>query len=144
MFFFAGLAFFYLLLWLLQLLGVEGLATYHAKGSYAAAIMFVVVGVMHFIKPGKIEAMIPPVFKKIARPLNYGSGLLEIVLGMALCFTAWQQQAAWALMVLLVLLFPANIYVAYKKPGWYNVSRLFFQPVYIGWIWLFVLHPGSV
>jgi uncharacterized membrane protein len=141
MFFFAGLVCFYLLLWGLQLLGVNGLDTHH-KGLYAAAIMFILVGVAHFVKRQRLEAMIPPPLNRHARLLNYGSGVLEIILGVALFFPQWQQPAAWALMVLLVLMFPANVYESRLHPGFSKTFRLFFQPLYIAWLWFFGVYMG--
>ncbi|GAA0543382.1 DoxX family protein [Chitinophaga japonensis] len=109
----------------------------------AAAVMFILIGVMHLVKPYKLTYMIEGIL-----PYTYAlvmiSGVLEILLGIGLCFPATRVYAGWGLILLLVLMFPANIHVAVKQlpaPGglpaapWYTWSRLAFQPVYILWVW---------
>ena len=114
------------------------LATLADKGAFALTVMFVLVGISHFAKPEKIEAMIPPHWP-YRHAMNYISGAAEIVLGILLLFTATRTWAAYGLLLLLLAVFPANIYVAADKPTLYNISRLFFQPVYMWWVWYFCI-----
>lgn len=107
-------------------------------GILATAVMFLLIGTGHFAKPEKIEAMIPPRWP-CRRALNYSSGAAEIVLGAGLLMEATRPYAAIGLLLLLAAVFPANIYVARTKPSAYSISRLFFQPVYMAWIWWFCL-----
>jgi len=109
----------------------------------AASVMFILIGVMHLAKPYKLTYMIEGILP-YAYELVMISGVLEILLGIGLCFPATRAYAGWGLIVLLVLMFPANIHVAVKQlpaPGglpaapWYTWSRLAFQPVYILWVW---------
>ncbi|MDR6569489.1 Uncharacterized membrane protein [Chitinophaga ginsengisegetis] len=114
-----------------------------ADARISAAVMFLMIGVTHLLKPRKltymIEGMIPyPLFMVLF------TGALEILLGAGLLFPATQYYAGWGLIILLVAMFPANIRVAVLNlpaPGglpskpWYIWSRLLFQPVYILWIW---------
>ncbi|GAA3937525.1 hypothetical protein GCM10022209_35490 [Chitinophaga oryziterrae] len=98
---------------------------------------------MHILSPRKLTYMIEA-WLPYALQLVILSGIGEIILGAGLLFPAMQWYAAWGLTILLILMFPANIYVAVKQlpaPGglpakpWYTWSRLAFQPVYIVWIW---------
>jgi uncharacterized membrane protein len=130
---FFGLSF--LITWLS---GGAWLPTLADKGAFALTAMFVLVGISHFAKPEKLEAMIPPNWP-YRRALNYLSGAAEIILGILLLFPATRIWAAYGLLLLLIAVFPANIYVARIKPNWYNISRLFFQPVYMAWVWYFCL-----
>jgi uncharacterized membrane protein len=109
----------------------------------AAAVMFILIGVMHLATPRKLTYMIEG-WLPYALELVLISGVLEIALGIGLLFPAVRVYAAWGLIILLILMFPANIYVAVKQlpaPGglpakpWYTWSRLAFQPVYIAWLW---------
>lgn len=109
----------------------------------AAACMFIMIGCMHVLAPRKLTYMIEP-WLPYALQLVILSGIGEIILGAGLLVPATQWYAAWGLTILLILMFPANIYVAIKQlpaPGglpakpWYTWSRLAFQPVYIAWIW---------
>lgn len=109
----------------------------------AAAVMFVLIGIMHLATPRKLTYMIEG-WLPYALELVLISGVLEIVLGIGLLLPAVSKYAAWGLILLLIAMFPANIYVAVKQlpaPGglpaqpWYTWSRLAFQPVYIAWVW---------
>ncbi len=69
-------------------------------------------------------------------------GLAEILGGAGLIFPATRRLAGWALLVLLVAVFPANVHVALqgRMPGtefspailWW---RLPFQALFIAWVW---------
>src|SRR6476661_257252 len=108
--FFIGLVIMYLLAWLVSLLpfanGLKGM-----EGIISTCIMFTLVGLSHFLKPEKLEAMIPQSWPYKAA-LNYISGGAEMVLGIALLFVATRVPAGWGLILLLLAVFPANIHVA--------------------------------
>lgn len=127
----------YFIVWLISLLpfarGLSGM-----QGVLSTTIMFILVGLSHFLKPEKLIAMIPQSWPYRAE-MNYVSGAAEILLGVALIFPSLRSYAALGLIVLLLAVFPANIYVAIHKPGIYTVSRLLFQPVYIAWIYWFCI-----
>lgn len=125
------------------LFNIPLLLRFQNNARIAAAVMFVLIGAMHLVKPGKLSYMIES-WLPYATQLVLLSGVLEIILGLGLLFPSSEIYAAWGLMILLVLMFPANIYVAVKQlppPGglpakaWYTWSRLAFQPVYILWVW---------
>jgi uncharacterized membrane protein len=137
--FLTGLISFFGIGFLISLLsGGAWLPTLNDKGAFALTVMFVLVGISHFTKREKLEAMIPPHWP-YRRAMNYISGAAEIILGMLVLFAATRTWAAYALLLLLIAVFPANIFVARTKPDLYNVSRLFFQPIYMWWIWYFCL-----
>lgn len=107
-------------------------------GIIALTVMFFISGVMHFTAANKMVNMIPgKVPYKTA--INYTIGLIEIILGIGLLFESTGYMAAWLLILLLVAVFPANIYAAQKKKSVYNITRLAFQPIYILWIWWFCI-----
>lgn len=126
-----------------HLFNIPWLQHFRHDAQVAAAVMFVMIGVMHLAAPKKLTYMIEG-WVPYAMELVLLSGVLEIVLGIGLLIPAVKSYAAWGLIVLLVLMFPANIYVAVNQlpaPGglpakpWYTWSRLAFQPVYIAWVW---------
>lgn len=120
---------------------------WQGAARFAAAAMFILIGVMHLAKPRKLTYMIEGMLP-YPLALVLITGVMEVVLGIGLCFAATAYGSAWALMILLVLMFPANIRVAVANlpaPGglpakpWYTWSRLLFQPLYIWWLWWAVL-----
>lgn len=138
--FFIGLIVFAGIGYLINLIsGGAWLITPTDKGAFALTCMFVLVGISHFAKREKLEAMIPPHWP-YRRAMNYISGAAEITLGILLLFPATRSWAAYGLLLLLIAVFPANIFVARTKPNLYTISRLFFQPVYMAWIWFCCLY----
>jgi len=124
------------------LLCIPYLHDFQHAALVAAAIMFMLIGFTHLRRPEQLTYMIAN-FLPNARALVLGSGVAEILLGAGLLIPATQAPAAWGLIILLVLIFPANINVAINQlppPGglpakpWYVWSRLLFQPVYAAWI----------
>jgi len=74
-----------------------------------AAIM-VGAGVMHFLNPGFFLKIVPP-YLPFRSELVAVSGAIEILLGVLLIIPKLSRLAAWGVIVLLIAVFPANIYV---------------------------------
>jgi len=132
-----------LLLGIGYLFHIPALLTLPADARISAAVMFLLIGFFHLMKPRKltymVEGMLPYPYLLVII-----TGIMEMLLGAGLLFPVTWNYAGWGLMLLLVAMFPANIRVAVKQlpaPGglpakpWYTWSRLLFQPVYILWIW---------
>lgn len=142
--FFAQLLSIWTVLWLTsQVAWKQQLRSHVLKARIAFACSFVVVGMMHLISPEKMVYMIDGLLP-YPHFLVLASGVAEIIGGMALLLPRYQRMAAYGIIALLVLIFPANINVAINNlpaPGglpnepWYVWSRLAFQPVYILWVW---------
>ena len=104
---------------------------------YVMGIFYVIVGMKHFQDPMWFVQIVPPIFPfKLA--LVYISGLLEMFLGILLMIPAFQSIAAKSLIVLLIFVYPANIYLALSNGEALGISpliawgRLPFQFVFIG------------
>lgn len=112
-------------------------ATSIARIVLAAAMVF--AGVMHFAKPRFYLRMMPP-YVPMHRAAVLWSGVAEVVLGAALLVDAARPWAAYALIVLFVAVFPANVHMALhakelRVPPWIAWARLPFQAVFIAWAW---------
>ena len=109
---------------------------------YLMAGIYVLAGLNHFRVPRLYQRMIPQAFPS-PKLLNILSGLAEIVLGIALCIPQTSGYAAWGVIVLLVAIFPANVYMytndaaALGLPKWVRLMRLPLQLVLIGWAYLY-------
>ncbi len=104
---------------------------------YLFAAFFAVAGANHFYKPEWYLTIMPPALP-YPLLLVYLSGLLETALGLALLSEKHQRKASWGLVILLLAIFPANVYMAAKPeafPGfkpWLLWARLPLQFVLIG------------
>ena len=101
------------------------------------SLFYIVAGINHFINPDWFVRIVPPIlpFKAV---LVYVSGVFEIVLGSLLIFPKTRFIAGWGLILLLLAVYPANIYVALSNGKAMNITpmmawgRLPFQFVFIG------------
>lgn len=106
---------------------------------YVFAALLIGAGINHFRKPKIYLKIIPPFFKNPAL-INKISGSAEIILGISLCIPVLTNLAAFGIIILLVAVFPANIYM-YKNdsaglglPKWLRFIRLPLQFLLIFWI----------
>lgn len=77
----------------------------------ALGVSFIITGVTHFLMPDIFIKMMPP-FLPWPLALVYISGVFEILGGLGLMLARTKFWAAIGLVLLLVAVFPANIYVA--------------------------------
>ena len=115
---------------------------FRENARIATGITFVFTGVSHFIIPEKFMEMMPPFFPAPIF-LIYLSGVFEILGGVGLMLSKTKFWAGAGLILLLLAVFPANVYVALNNVqlgGFMNYAiyqwlRLPMQFVLIGWIW---------
>jgi uncharacterized membrane protein len=101
------------------------------------SLFYIGVGTNHIINPNWFVRIIPPILPfKIA--IVYISGIFEIILGSLLIFPKTRYIAGWGLIILLLAVYPANIYVALTNGEAMDTTpmiawgRLPFQFVFIG------------
>ena len=77
---------------------------------YALAILYIVVGITHFTNPDFFIPLVPPslIFLK---ELVLISGFIEVVMGVMLFFKSSRKLGAIVTIILLLAVFPANIYL---------------------------------
>lgn len=80
---------------------------------YLMGCSYVLVGILHFVKADFFMNIMPP-YLPFPLELVYLSGAAEIVLGSLLLFKKYQSYAAWGLVLLLIAVYPANIYLAFN------------------------------
>ncbi len=76
--------------------------------AYVIGAAFLWVGIYHFLNQGFFEAIVPTWFP-YPTFANLTSGGTEIILGLGLMTKRYRCYSAWALLLLLVLVYPANI-----------------------------------
>ena len=100
-------------------------------------LFYISVGVEHFMDPYWFLQIVPP-YLPYKFELVYISGFLEIVLGIMLLIPRTRVYAGWGLIMLLIAVYPANIYLAQTNGAAMNTTpliawaRLPFQFVFIG------------
>ncbi|GAB3503253.1 DoxX family protein [Spirosoma knui] len=104
---------------------------------YLQAIVYIAAGVNHFLNPKMYLAIMPPYVPAHGLMVTL-SGIAEVVLGVGLLFPATRSISAWGLILVLIAVFPANLYMATssrfrKFPAWLRWARLPLQGVLIWW-----------
>jgi uncharacterized membrane protein len=80
-------------------------------GRFILAVFFIMAGLLHFLFPEPYSRIVPP-FLPLPRLLVFISGIAEIAGGAGLLVPEFQRVAAYGLVLLLLAVFPANIYMA--------------------------------
>jgi len=99
--------------------------------AIALAVMFVGMGILHFVPSAArgMSAIIPPAIKErvSGKTLVQFTGLCEIAGGIGLLVPVLRPWAAIALIVFLVAVFPANAYAA-RHPERFGRAAIPFWP----------------
>lgn len=122
--------------------GLNPQKKFRDNARIATGAAFILTGISHFVIPEKFTEMMPP-FLPAPVFLIYLSGVFEILGGVGLMFSKTKIWAAAGLILLLLAVFPANIYVALNNiqlGGFMNYAiyqwlRLPLQFVLIAWVW---------
>ena len=107
---------------------------------YVMVVAYLVAGSFHFIYPTFYRRMMPE-WIPWHKPIVYMSGVGEIILAVLLLPSSTRNMAAWGLIILLMVIFPANIQMMLnfrrKKNQylWVTILRLPLQLVLIWWAW---------
>ena len=82
---------------------------------FIMSVFYINVGIQHFTDPGWFLYIIPPYLGFIGLELVYISGFFEILLGTLLLFPKYRKIAAYGIILLLIAVYPANIYLAFNE-----------------------------
>ena len=73
------------------------------------SLLYVIVGIKHFTNTDFFVTIVPPIIN-CKEEVVLVSGLTEVILGILL-FNQTRKLAAWGIILLLIAVFPANIYL---------------------------------
>lgn len=76
-------------------------------------VFVTVAGVAHFVTPGFFDDIVPPWLPPGERFWTYASGVAELVVGPMLLWPRTRRAGGWAAIVLFVVVYPANLYMAW-------------------------------
>ena|SRR5690554_7563049 len=111
--------------------------------QYLMGILLVLAGMNHFRKPKLYERIVPS-YIPAAGTVVMLSGVLEMVLGFMLMNKNSQTEAAWGIIIMLILFIPVHIYMlqnekaSLKLPKWALILRLPLQLALIFWAYQYL------
>jgi uncharacterized membrane protein len=120
------------------------------RAAVGIATMFTFTGMGHFIETAGMTALLPA-WVPWRTEMVYLSGVLEIALAVLVLVPGLRRPIGWLLVALLAGLLPLNVYGAVSRAplgghAWgpvYLLVRVPLQAFIAGWIWWFLLRPGS-
>lgn len=86
-------------------------------------VFYISIGVSHFTSPIWYVQIVPP-YLPYKLELVYISGIFEILFGGMLLFKKTRFLAGWGLILLLIAVYPANIYLAQTNGAAMNTTPL--------------------
>lgn len=110
--------------------------------QYLLGILLVLAGMNHFRTPKMYERIVPPYIPAAGTVVIF-SGILEMVLGFMLMNKNTQTEAAWGIIIMLIMFIPAHIYMLQNKkaslklPKWALILRLPLQLGLMYWAFLY-------
>ncbi len=118
------------------------LSKFKPASLFAMAVLYVAAGINHFIHPSVYVGIIPSWLPQKLLLSNI-AGACEIFFGLMLLPNFSRRYAAWAIIFLLIAIFPANIQMAvdfYRNDNpyfWLTIARLPLQFLLIWWAYIF-------
>lgn len=108
---------------------------------YFMTAFYIAAGVLHFVLPRFYLRIMPP-YIPYPKLVVYLSGLIEIGLGAMLTLSDTRSFGAWGVILLLIVVFPANFYHYQSRrktdpPKWVLLLRLPLQLLLICWAYTF-------
>ncbi|MEQ9442110.1 MAG: DoxX family protein [Cyclobacteriaceae bacterium] len=112
-----------------------------AISLYIMAGVYVLAGLLHFIRPKMYVGIIPP-YLPYPRALVFISGFFEIGFGIGLLFETTRSVSAWGIILMLLAFLSVHIYMLQaekfqKLPTWILWIRLPLQFVLMYWAYQF-------
>lgn len=111
---------------------------------YLMALMYVLAGIMHFIKPKSYLRIMPRYLPK-PKLLVALSGLSEILLGIGLCFSATKNIAIYGIITMLAIFLLVHFYMlsgekeAAGIPKWILILRIPLQFGLMYWAYWYLM-----
>jgi uncharacterized membrane protein len=112
-------------------------------GLYSSAAIYIVVGLLHLVRPEPFRAMMAP-WLPVPMLLIYVSGVVEIILGVLLIPSKTRAMSAKLIIAMLIVYFfafhvPQSIEYYHSGHKYFIVTllRLPLQFVLIAWAWMY-------
>lgn len=130
------------ILFLASKIGINPIKDFKNNARIGTGLTFIFTGVSHFLLPDTFMKLMPP-FIPFPGVMVYISGVFEILGGIGLIISKTKKEASYGLILLLLAVYPANIYTAleniqlggfmnYPAYQWFRVAL---QIPLIVWVW---------
>jgi uncharacterized membrane protein len=110
---------------------------------YLMAALYVFAGIMHFIKP-KLYLRVMPRYLPNHKALVSLSGIVEILVGIGLCFTALRAVSIYGIITMLLIFLLVHFYMLSGEkastgiPKWILILRIPLQFGLMYWAWVYL------
>ncbi|MGS2726777.1 DoxX family protein [Psychroserpens sp. BH13MA-6] len=110
---------------------------------YLMAIIYVLAGLMHFVKP-KMYMRIMPRYLPNHKLLVYLSGFAEVILGIGLLFASTRSLAIYGIIAMLLIFLLVHFYMLSSEkagagiPKWILILRIPLQFALMYWAWTYL------
>ncbi len=112
-------------------------------GLYIMAIVYILAGIMHFIKP-KMYMRIMPKYLPNHKTLVYLSGIAEVLLGVGLCIPVLKVVSIYGIIIMLIVFLLVHFYMLSGEkasagiPRWILILRIPLQFFLMYWAWVYL------
>ena len=119
------------------------------SGLLFLILLFLLTGINHFSNPNFYVSIMPP-YLPLHAELALIAGFFEILGALGLLFSQTRKMSGYGLLVLLIVIFPANIHMAIHPeyfPEYSALSiylRLPLQFVFIAWVYWATLRKKAI
>lgn len=110
---------------------------------YLMAFLYLIAGLMHFIRP-QLYMRILPGYLPGHKLLVVLSGMAELTLGIALCFSTTKNLAIYGIIIMLTFFLPVHVHMLFDKkaamglPIWVLIARIPGQFLLMYWAYLYL------
>jgi len=118
-------------------------------GLFFLVLLFLLAGLNHFSNPNFYVSIMPP-YLPMHSELSYISGFFEIIGAIGLLFAKTRKISGYGLLILLIVIFPANIHMAIHPEYFPDYSkltiylRLPLQFLFMAWVYWATLRKKAV
>lgn len=110
---------------------------------YLMAVIYIFAGIMHFVHP-KMYLRILPSYLPGHKILVNISGIAEIILGIALCFSETKDLTIYAIILMLTFFLPVHFHMLFSKKAamgiskWILIARIPLQFILMFWAYWYL------
>ena len=114
-----------------------------ANGLYTMAAIYILAGIMHFIKP-KLYMRIMPNYLPNHKALVFWSGIAEVLLGVGLCIPLLKVISIYGIIAMLFVFLLVHFYMLSSEkasagiPKWILLLRIPLQFGLMYWAWMYL------